>query len=131
MRIFISILSLSLLLVSHSFAASSPILNFNMQRADGTPVVYEFRIPDNIAIETVGDTADAQHQAGLTALSWAKGFYHAHDIFLRSVEFRYSPVPHYVASLDGQVGASRQAFFAVILGSGTALEPVEVHLLAR
>jgi hypothetical protein len=131
MRIIISILSLSLLLAIRSVAQTASILNFNMERVDGAPVVYEFRVPDNIAVATSGDTAEAQHQAGLTALSWAKSFYHAHDIFLRSVDFRYSPIPHYVASLDGQVGASRQAFFAVILGSGTALEPVEVHLLAR
>jgi hypothetical protein len=131
MRIFISILSLSLLLAIRSIAQSPSILNFNMQRVDGTPVVYEFRVPDNITIATSGDTAEAQHRAGVTALDWAKNFYHAHDVYLRSVDFRYSPIPHYVASLDGQVGASRQAFFAVILGSGTVLEPVEVQVLAQ
>jgi hypothetical protein len=127
MRILVSILSLSLLLVSRSIAQSSSILNFNMEREDGTPVVYEFRVPDNITIATPGDTAEAQHQAGVTALDWAKKFYHAHDIYLRSVDFRGSPIPHYVASLDGQIGSSRQAFFAVILGSGTVLEPVQVQ----
>jgi hypothetical protein len=131
MRIFISVLSLSLLLAIRSIAQSASMLNFNMEREDGTPVVYEFRVPDNITIATSGDTADAQHQAGVTALGWAKNFYHAREVYLRSVDFRYSPIPHYVASLDGQVGASRQAFFAVILGSGTVLEPVEVQVLAR
>lgn len=131
MRILIPILSLLYFGLGHAFAQSAPILNFNMTKADGAQVIYEFRVPDNIAIATSGDTAEAQHKAGLTALTWAKSYYNAHDIFLRSVEFKLSPIPHYVASLDGQIGPFRQAFFAVILGSGTALEPVEISALAQ
>jgi hypothetical protein len=41
------------------------------------------------------------------------------------------PVPHYVASFNGQIGTIRQSFFAVILGSGTPLEPAEVRVLTK
>jgi hypothetical protein len=131
MRILIPILSLWFFGLGHAFAQSAPILSFNMTKANGAQVIYEFRVPDNIAIASSGDTAEAQHKAGLTALTWAKSYYSAHDVFLRSVDFKLSPIPHYVASLDGQIGPSRQAFFAVILGSGTALEPVEISALTQ
>jgi hypothetical protein len=113
-----------------ALAQGTPILNFNMTRADGTQVVYEFRVPDNIVFSPFADTAEAQHQAGVAALTWAQSFYGAHDVFLQSVDYKALPLPHYVASFNGQVGTIRQTFFAVILGSGTPLEPVEVRVIA-
>jgi hypothetical protein len=122
-------------LVSVLFVASAaqgtPILNFNMTKANGSQVVYEFRIPDNVVFSSFVDTAEAQHQAGVAALTWAQGFYGAHDVFLQSVDFKALPVPHYVASFNGQIGPIRQSFFAVVLGSGTPLEPVEVRVLTQ
>jgi hypothetical protein len=112
-------------------AQGTPILNFNMTKANGTQVVYEFRIPDNVVFSSFVDTAEAQHQAGVAALTWAQGFYGAHDVFLQSVDYKALPIPHYVASFNGQIGTFRQTFFAVILGSGTPLEPVEVHALMQ
>jgi hypothetical protein len=67
----------------------------------------------------------------VTALTWAQSFYGAHDVFLQSVDFKPEPIPHYVASFNGQIGTFRQAFFAVILGSGTPLEPLEMHVLTQ
>jgi hypothetical protein len=131
MRILTPILSLLLIASVHAVAQGMALLNFNMTRADGTQVVYEFRVPDNVVVSSFADTAEAQHKAGVTALNWAQSFYGAHDVFLQSVNFKPSPVPHYIASFDGQIGTFRQAFFAVILGSGTPLEPFEVHTLAQ
>ena len=131
MRILTVILSLLFVASLRAVATDAPILNFNMTRADGTPVVYEFRIPDNVVFSSFTDTAEAQHRAGVTALTWAQSFYGAHDVFLQSVDFKALPIPHYVASFNGQVGPNRQAFFAVILGSGTPLEPLEVRRLPR
>jgi hypothetical protein len=127
MRIPTLILSLLFVASLHAIAQSTPILNFNMTRADGTPVVYEFRVPDSVVVSSFADTAEAQHRAGITALTWAQSFYGAHDVFLQSVDFKALPIPHYVASFNGQIGPNRQAFFAVILGSGTPLEPLEVQ----
>ena len=114
-----------------ALAQGTPILSFNMTKADGAQVVYEFRIPDNVVFSSFADTAEAQHQAGVTALTWAQSFYGAHDVFLQSVDFKALPVPHYVASFNGQIGTIRQSFFAVILGSGTPLEPAEVPVLTQ
>jgi hypothetical protein len=114
-----------------ALAQGTPILSFNMTKADGAQVVYEFRIPDNVVFSSFADTAEAQHQAGVTALTWAQSFYGAHDVFLQSVDFKALPVPHYVASFNGQIGTIRQSFFAVILGSGTPLEPAEVRVLTQ
>jgi hypothetical protein len=50
---------------------------------------------------------------------------------LQSVDFKALPVPHYVASFNGQIGTIRQTFFAVILGSGTPLQPVEERVLTQ
>jgi hypothetical protein len=131
MRIPIPLVSVLFFASMHAVAQSTPILNFNMTKANGTQVVYEFRIPDNIVFSSFVDTAEAQHQAGVAALTWAQGFYGAHDVFLQSVDFKALPVPHYVASFNGQIGTIRQTFFAVILGSGTPLQPVELRVLTQ
>jgi hypothetical protein len=120
-----------LFFASVAIAQGAPILSFNMTKADGSQVVYEFRTPDNVVFSSFADTAEAQHQAGVAALTWAQSFYGAHDVFLQSVDFKALPVPHYVASFNGQIGTIRQSFFAVILGSGTPLEPAEVRVLTQ
>src|SRR5258708_8081401 len=84
MRILTPIFSVLLFASVQAVAQGMPILNFNMTRADGTQVVYEFRVPDNVVFSSFADTAEAQHQAGVTALTWAQGFYSAHDVFLQS-----------------------------------------------
>lgn len=131
MQVLTVILSLLFFTSLDAVAQSTPILNFNMTRADGTPVVYEFRVPDNVVFSSFADTAEAQHRAGVTALTWAQSFYGAHDVFLQSVDFKPLPIPHYVASFNGQIGTFRQAFFAVILGSGTPLQPLEIRGLTQ
>jgi len=131
MRILTPIFSVLLFASVQAVAQGMPILNFNMTRVDGTQVVYEFRVPDNVVFSSFADTAEAQHHAGVTALTWAQSFYGAHDVFLQSVDFKPSPIPHYVATFNGQIGTIRQTFFAVILGSGTALEPAEARMLTQ
>jgi hypothetical protein len=131
MRFLTPIFSVLLFASVHALAQGMPILNFNMTKADGTQVVYEFRVPDNVVFSSFADTAEAQHQAGVTSLTWAQSFYGAHDVFLQSVDFKALPIPHYVASFNGQIGTIRQTFFAVILGSGTPLEPAQVRVLTQ
>jgi hypothetical protein len=131
MRILSATVAILSLLSVQAIGQGMPMLNFNLTKADGTQVVYEFRVPDNVIVSSFADTAEAQHRAGVTALTWAQSFYGAHDVFLQSVDFKASPVPHYVASFNGQIGTARQVFFAVILGSGTPLQPVEVRVLSK
>jgi hypothetical protein len=74
------------------------------------------------------DSVAPQHDAGVAALVWAKQFYGAHDIYMRSVELKQTgPVPYYLATFDGKLADVRQVLFAVILESGTVVEPVEIH----
>ena len=131
MRILTPLFSVLLFVSVQAVAQSMPILNFNMTKADGTQVVYEFRVPDNVVFSSFADTAEAQHQAGVTALTWAQSFYGAHDVFLQSVDFKALPIPHYVATFNGQIGTIRQTFFAVILGSGSPLEPAQARMLTQ
>jgi len=73
-----------------------------------------------------GDTdAERQHNAGVIALAWAKQYYGAHEIYLRSVDFRPGSVPYYLAKFDGELAGARQVFFAIVLASGSVLEPLE------
>src|SRR5260221_6871455 len=116
MRILTPLFSVLLFVSVQPVAQCMPILTFNMTKADGTQVVYDFRFPDNVVFSSFADTAGAQHQAGVTALTWAQSFYGAHDVFLQSVDFKALPIPHYVATFNGQIGTIRQTFFAVKIG---------------
>ena len=107
-------------------AAGEPILSFPLRKADGAQVVYEFQVPATLPAEPFEQSTEAQHQAGVAALAWAKSFYKAHDIYLTSVTFKAAPIPYYLATFDGAIGATRQAFFAVVLAGGALLEPVAV-----
>jgi hypothetical protein len=122
---------ISLLLIASPAFAAEPALKFNLTKADGTPVTYEFFIPnDNVdqgAALSRGEAVQRQHNAGVAALTWAKHFYGAHEIYLRSVELQEGLAPYYLATFDGELGGARQPFFAIVLPSGSVLEPVERH----
>jgi hypothetical protein len=126
MRLFF----LSLLLVAgFRLAAAEPVLKFTLTKADGTPAAYEFLVPVDDAPQTAtlshDEAVQRQHNAGVAALAWAKQFYGAHEIYLRSVELQEGPSPYYLAKFDGQLAGARQVFFAVVLPSGSVLQPVE------
>ena len=130
MRFFL--LPLLLIAALQTFAADS-VLKFPLTKADGTSTVYQFIVPTDLndqgAILTHEESIQRQHNAGVAALAWAKRFYGAHDIYLRSVELQEGPVPgqptYYLTKFDGQLAGIRQAFFAIVLSSGAVLEPVE------
>ena len=126
MRFFF--LPLLLIIASQAFAAE-PVLKFTLTKADGTPAVYEFLVPSDDIDQTVtlsrDEAVQRQHNAGVAALSWAKQFYGAHEIYLRSVELQEGPSPYYLAKFDGELAGSRQVFFAIVLPSGSVLQPVE------
>ena len=127
MRLFL--LSL-LLIVGFRLSAAEPVLKFTLTKADGTPAVYEFLVPTDDTDQTVtlsrDEAVQRQHNAGVAALSWAKQFYGAHEIYLRSVELQEGLAPYYLAKFDGELAGSRQVFFAIVLPSGSVLQPVEM-----
>ena len=123
--------SLPLLLIfAFPAFAGEAVLKFTLTKADGTPVIYEFLIPNDDTNQGVtlsrDEAVQQQHNAGVAALTWAKQFYGAHEIYLRSVELRQGPIPYYLAKFDGDLSGSRQVFFAIVLTSGSVLEPVEM-----
>jgi hypothetical protein len=124
------LLLLSLLLVAGlRLSAAEPVLKFTLTKADGTPAAYEFLVPSDDAPQAVTlsheEAVQRQHNAGVAALAWAKQFYGAHEIYLRSVELQEGASPYYLAKFDGLLAGGRQVFFAVVLPSGSVLQPVE------
>jgi hypothetical protein len=118
-----------LLIASFQAFAADPVLKFTLTKADGTPAAYEFFVPDDGTDQSAPMTHDEavqrQHNAGVAAMTWAKQFYQAHDIYLRSVELQPGTVPYYLAKFDGALAGTRQVFFAIVLTSGSVLEPTE------
>jgi hypothetical protein len=127
MRFFL--LSLLLTAACQAFAGY-PVLKFTLTKADGKPAAYQFVVPDTDTVQDGNlpreEEVQRQHNAGVAALSWAKQFYGAHEIYLRSVELQPGPVPYYLAKFDGEIAGARQVFFAIVLTSGSVLEPLEV-----
>ncbi|HEY4815358.1 MAG TPA: hypothetical protein VIH58_11805 [Chthoniobacterales bacterium] len=109
--------------------AGQPVLQFNMTTGTGAPVTYVFNLPDDY-LTTQPSVEDLhgklQHQAGVAALTWAKDFYGARDVFLTGVDLIETPAPYFLAKFDGEVNGQRQHFFAVVLVSGTVLEPKQL-----
>jgi hypothetical protein len=108
---------------------SQPVLQFNMTSQAGAPVTYVFAIPDNYAVAQppVEDLhGKLQHEAGVNALTWAKQFYGARDVFLTGVDLKESPAPYFLAKFNGEVNGQRQEFFAVVLVNGTVVEPTKL-----
>ncbi len=54
------------------------------------------------------------------------GFYHASYIKVGNVQYRPSPVPNYLVHLNGQIGPTRQSFYADVLEDGRIVRPIPV-----
>jgi len=117
-----------LLVAAFQAFAADPVLQFTLTKADGTRANYVFLVPNDQTDQGVALSRDEavqrQHNAGVAALSWAKKFYGAHEVYLRSVELQEGLVPYYLAKFDGEIANTRQVFFAIVLTSGSVLEPV-------
>ena len=117
-----------LLITAFQAFSAEPVLKFTLAKADAS-AIYEFYLPNDGTDQGVtlsrDEAVQRQHNAGVAALTWAKQFYGAHEIFMRSVELQEGPVPYYLAKFDGELAGARQVFFAIVLTSGSVLEPVE------
>jgi hypothetical protein len=72
-----------------------------------------------------------QHQAGVAALTWAKRFYAAHNVYLKGVDLKQAPAPYFVANFQGQVGNQEQVFFGVVLPDDAIVEPALTAPIAQ
>jgi hypothetical protein len=54
------------------------------------------------------------------------GFYHASHIKVGDVQYRPGPFPNYLVHLNGQIGQTRQSFYADVLEDGRIVRPVPV-----
>jgi hypothetical protein len=54
------------------------------------------------------------------------GFYNASYIKVDSVEYQTSPVPYYLVKMNGQIGQTRETFYAALLEDGRIVSPVPV-----
>jgi len=54
------------------------------------------------------------------------GFYHASYIKVGDVQYRSGPVPNYLVHLNGQIGQTRQSFYADVLEDGRIVRPIPV-----
>jgi hypothetical protein len=122
------LVSLLLMTAFQAFAAD-PVLKFTLTKADGTPTAYAFFVPEDATDQSATlsheEAVQRQHNAGVAAMNWAKQFYGAHEIYLRSVELQEGATPYYLAKFDGDLAGARQVFFAIVLTSGSVLQPVE------
>lgn len=54
------------------------------------------------------------------------GFYHASYIKVGDVQYLPGPFPSYLVHLNGQIGQTRQSFYADVLEDGRIVRPVEI-----
>jgi hypothetical protein len=54
------------------------------------------------------------------------GFYHASYIKVGDVQYQPGPFPNYLVHLNGQIGQTRQSFYADVLEDGRIVRPVPV-----
>ena len=54
------------------------------------------------------------------------GFYNASFIKVGDVQYRSVPFPNYLVHLNGQIGQSRQSFYADVLDDGRVVRPVAI-----
>jgi hypothetical protein len=54
------------------------------------------------------------------------GFYHASYIKVGDVDYQPGPFPNYLVHLNGQIGQTRQSFYADVLEDGRIVRPVPV-----
>ena len=117
MRFFSTSIVFFVLVVS---AYGFELLRSGLRFQDGRTVIYRFEVPDRAVSPTVG-----REKASQTALDWASTFYRAPDLDLLDVGSRNTPINFWLVSMVR--GSDRQTVYAVILGDGSIVEPVEDH----
>jgi hypothetical protein len=100
--------------------------SFTLKTADGSVKNYSLEIPATLPPSKPGGGPEikvSNQSAALAALGWAPGFYGSKSTTVDSVEFQNTPQSYYLVHLTGDVGGSRQPFYAAVLSNGQIVRP--------
>ena len=100
--------------------------SFTLKAADGSVKNYSLEIPATLPPSKPGggpETKVSTQSAALAALGWAPGFYGSKSTTVDSVDFQNTPQSYYLVHLTGDVGGSRQPFYAAVLNNGQIVRP--------
>jgi hypothetical protein len=99
--------------------------SFSLKGADGSVKNYTLEIPSNSPAAKDGAVKISQQSAALAALGWAPTFYGATKVSADTAEFQTVPVGYYLVHMTGDIGGTRQPFYAAVLNSGQLVRPLE------
>ena len=100
--------------------------SFTLKTADGSVKNYSLEIPATLPPSKPGGGPEIKvstQSAALAALAWAPGFYGSKSTQVDSVAFANTPQSYYLVHLTGDVGGSRQPFYAAVLSNGLIVRP--------
>ena len=101
--------------------------SFTLKAADGSVKNYSLEIPATLPPSKPGGGPEikvSKQSAALAALWWATGFYGSKSTQVDSVDFQNTPQSYYLVHLTGDVGGSRQPFYAAVLNNGELVRPI-------
>jgi hypothetical protein len=129
-------------------ASTTNAITYKVRLTNGAEQYYRLEVPPNVAPskEPPSKYKMSEQLATVAAVGWAGGlsksassprltdiggatpggFYNASYIRVDSVQYQTSPLPHYLVKMNGQIGQSRQTFYACVLEDGRIVNPVPV-----
>jgi hypothetical protein len=141
-----SLLSISAVaLASLGMAPATKAITYNVRLASGANQLYRLEVSPNVepskappskykmspqlaavaAVAWAGGVGKSPSTPRLTNIGGASsgGFYNASYIKVDSVEYQTGPVPYYLVRMNGQIGQSRETFYAAVLEDGRLVPP--------
>jgi hypothetical protein len=81
-----------------------------------------------VAVAWAGGVSNSPSNPRLTTIGGATpgGFYNASYIKVDSLDYQTGPVPYYLVKMNGQIGQSRETFYAAVLEDGRIVAPIPV-----
>jgi hypothetical protein len=113
--------------ISEAAALETGPKNFSVKSADGSVKNYTLQIPATVPPAKPGEseTKVSQQAATLAALAWAPTFYGSKANAVDAANLETSPTSYYLVHLTGEIGGSRQPFYAAVLSNGQLVRPTE------
>lgn len=144
-----SLLSISaVVLASLGMAPTTKAITYKVRLANGANQFYRLEVPANVEPSKagLGKYKMSAQLAAVAAVAWAGGvskstsnprltniggappggFYNASYIKVDSVEYQTSTVPYYPVKMNGNIGQSRETFYAAVLDDGRLVPPTPV-----
>jgi hypothetical protein len=141
------------LLAAQAISAAANGVTFKVRLENGADQYYLLEVPPGITPRKLNPSEWNQPQyatnkispnaAVLAAVGWAGGledhdsltnvggkkpggFYHASYIKVGDVRYQSEPFPNYLVHLNGQIGQTRQSFYADVLEDGRIVRPIPI-----